>query len=213
MRLFLPARFEEFVGLRKRRRDWLFDEHIETGVKQRRGYRVMVHCGNGNRSRIEVKIGSQQFVDRSENRDAEFLFCLGRVRGIRIDRRDQGNSLAGRFQFAIDTKVIAAEGAGSRSRQPVNCLRWLFLCPFAFHCFKASGVEFQQLGYVLLRLGSRGAAETCGARGGTAHTGGSGDKLEQIESDIFIAAGAETRGIEGFHADKSPKTDATRYAR
>ena len=116
--LVLTRDIEEFVGLRKRRRDWLFDKHIKTGVKQRRRCRVMVHCGNGNRSRVEIKIGSQQFFNGSENRDAEFLFCLGRVRGIRIDRRDKGNSLTGRFQFAIDTKVIAAEGAAADHGNP-----------------------------------------------------------------------------------------------
>jgi hypothetical protein len=35
------------------------------------------------------------------------------VRGIRIDRCDQGNSLARRFQFAIDTKVIPAKSAAT----------------------------------------------------------------------------------------------------
>src|ERR1700752_1224554 len=63
---------------------------------------------------------------------------------------------------------------------------------------------------MLLRLGSRGAAEAGAASRWTAYARGSSNKLEKIESDIFIAAGAKTRVIEGFHADKSPKGDATR---
>jgi len=84
------------------------------------------------------------------------------------------------------------------------------LCPFAFNRFQAARIKLQQLGNVLLRLGSRGAAEARGSHCRTAYTRGSGDKLEQIESDIFIATGAEACVIEGFHADKSPKKDATR---
>ena len=74
---------------------------------------MVMHGGNSNRSRVEMKISSQQFFDRSENRYAEFLFCKGCVRGIGIDRGDKGNSLAGCLQFAIDTKVIAAKRAAT----------------------------------------------------------------------------------------------------
>jgi hypothetical protein len=73
----------------------------------------MMHRGDSNRSRIRAKIGSEQFVDRSEDWDAEFFFGLGRACRIRIDGCDESNSLAGRFQFAIDTKVIAAERAAT----------------------------------------------------------------------------------------------------
>ena len=80
------------------------------------------------------------------------------------------------------------------------------LCPFAFNRFQAARIKLQQLGNVLFRLGSRGAAEARSARCGTAYPRGSGNKLEQIESDIFIAAGAKTRIIKGgFHAESSPK--------
>jgi predicted nucleic acid-binding protein len=65
---------------------------------------------------------------------------------------------------------------------------------------------------VFIRLAAAGPAETCGSCRRTARARGSGDELEQIESDIFIAAGAKTRGIESVHTDKSPKRDATRCA-
>lgn len=73
----------------------------------------MLHSGNRDRSRINPKIGCKQFLDRSKNRYAEFVFCMRRVRGVRIDRCDQSYSLAGRFQFAIDTKVIPAKRAAT----------------------------------------------------------------------------------------------------
>ena len=74
---------------------------------------MVMHGGNSNRSRVEMKIGGQQFFDRSENRYAEFLFCKGRVSGVRINGRDEGNSLDGCLQFTIDTKVIAAKRAAT----------------------------------------------------------------------------------------------------
>jgi hypothetical protein len=59
---------------------------------------------------------------------------------------------------------------------------------------------------MLFRLGGSSAAKASGADYGTANACSSGYKLEQIESDIFIAAGAKTRIIKGgFHAESSPK--------
>jgi hypothetical protein len=86
----------------------------------------------------------------------------------------------------------------------------LSLCPFAFHCPQTAHVKLQQLSDVLVRLAGSGSAKPRGTCCGTACARGTGNKLEQIESDIFIAAGAESRICKGVHADKSPKRDAIR---
>lgn len=74
---------------------------------------MVMHGGNGNGSGANLQISRKQFIDRSEDRDAVFLFSLGGTNRIRLDGGDESDAFAGRFQFAIDTKVIAAEGAGS----------------------------------------------------------------------------------------------------
>jgi hypothetical protein len=85
-------------------------------------------------------------------------------------------------------------------------LSWLAISiPFSFHGFEAATVEVEQLGYVLIRLGPGGAAEACGGRYRAANASGASHKFEQIESDVFIAAGAEARTGKGVHREKSPK--------
>jgi hypothetical protein len=54
---------------------------------------------------------------------------------------------------------------------------------------------------MLFRLGCGRTAEACRTRSGTSNACGSGNKLEQIKSNIFIAAGAETGSIEAIHND------------
>ena len=63
---------------------------------------------------------------------------------------------------------------------------------------------------MLVRLGSGGAAEPGGRSGGAANAGRGGYKFEQIESDVFIAAGAEARTVESVQNGKVSKRDASR---
>src|ERR1035437_8781355 len=85
-------------------------------------------------------------------------------------------------------------------------LSWLAISiPFSFHGFEAATVEVERWGSVLTRLGPGGAAEACGGRYRAANASGASHKFEQIESDVFIAAGAEARTGKGVHREKSPK--------
>jgi hypothetical protein len=56
---------------------------------------------------------------------------------------------------------------------------------------------------VLFRFGGGGAAEAGGGHGGAAHAGGSGDELQQVEGNIFMAAGAKARGNRCIHCQVS----------
>jgi hypothetical protein len=66
---------------------------------------------------------------------------------------------------------------------------------------EAAAIEIEQLGHVLFRLGSGSAAESCGGRDRTADACGCGHKLEQIKSDVFIAAGAKARAVKNVHTE------------
>jgi hypothetical protein len=66
-------------------------------------------------------------------------------------------------------------------------------------------VKLEQFGHVLLGLGYGGAAEAGRGSGGTAYADRGSYKFEQVESDIFTAAGAKARGGDGVHVEKSPK--------
>jgi hypothetical protein len=54
---------DKFLGLRQRCREWFFDEQIEPGIKERRSHRVVMHRGNRDRGRVDVKIRREQFID------------------------------------------------------------------------------------------------------------------------------------------------------
>jgi hypothetical protein len=58
---------------------------------------------------------------------------------------------------------------------------------------------------MLLCFGPGGATEPGGGRDGAAHAGGGGYELEQVKSNVFIAAGSKARIGEGVHREKSPK--------
>jgi hypothetical protein len=66
---------------------------------------------------------------------------------------------------------------------------------------QAPAIEFEQLIGVILGFGRRSrAGESDAGRGRSSEAGGHGDKLHQIEGDIFVAAGsARTRGGCFFH--------------
>src|SRR5215467_6414860 len=67
---------------------------------------------------------------------------------------------------------------------------------------QTSSIQFQQLVGIVLGLGSRSSARESDAtsRGGTSVPGGHGDKLHQIECDVFVTAGmARTCGGSFFH--------------
>lgn len=67
----------------------------------------------------------------------------------------------------------------------------------AFDSLAAAGVELQQMIDLILRFGGGGEAETGGCGRGAAYVGVTGDEFEEVESDIFGAAGGGKGS--GFH--------------
>lgn len=104
---------EKVVGLGERSCDGLFDEDVEAGFEQCSGDAVMVGRGNGDAGGVEAQIGGEQLVNGGEDRDAVFAGGFGGAGRVRLDSGDQGDRQAGRFEFTINTNVIAAESAGS----------------------------------------------------------------------------------------------------
>lgn len=70
----------------------------------------------------------------------------------------------------------------------------------AMHHGQAFGVEFQQMPGVFFRLDRWSALKAPATSRSTAVAGGYGDKLHQIQSDIFIASRAQGNTPCVFHA-------------
>jgi len=75
----------------------------------------------------------------------------------------------------------------------------LSLRPFAFHRFQTTTVELKELSHIFLGLGSACAAEPRCGRRGTSNSRSSGNKLEQIESNIFVATSPKSYPVDCFH--------------
>jgi hypothetical protein len=105
--------YDQFVSLGSGGGKRLFDEQIQTRAKQRIRRRLMVHCGHRHGSGIDMQIRGEHFINGSEDRNGKFGRGIGRSGAIRFNSGDQGHAFPGRFKFAIDTKVIAAECSGT----------------------------------------------------------------------------------------------------
>lgn len=104
---------DQFVGLRRGSREGLFDEQVETGFEQYRCNGVMLRSWNGYSCGVELEIGGEQFFDGGEDRDCIFGFGFRGAGRIGFDGRNESGALIGRFEFAVDTKMIASERPGS----------------------------------------------------------------------------------------------------
>ena len=104
---------EKIVGLGKRGRDRLFDEDVESRLEQGSGDSVVVGRGNSDTGCIEMKTSGEQRIDGGVDGDAVFVGGFGGAGRVRLEGGDQRDGQTGSFEFAIDTKMIAAESAGS----------------------------------------------------------------------------------------------------
>ena len=69
--------------------------------------------GDGYGCRMDAEVGCEHLVDGRKDRDGEAGLDVCGARRIWFDSGNKLDCLAGSFQFAIDTKVIAAECSGS----------------------------------------------------------------------------------------------------
>ena len=93
----------------------LFDEEVETSAEQRRRHGMVIHRGDGYRRGVKMQIGSEQFIDGSKDGNGEFRGSIVGARRIRFNRGDESNAFSSRFEFPIDTKMIATECAGANN--------------------------------------------------------------------------------------------------
>ena len=70
---------------------------------------MMMRRRNGDTRGVEPQIGHQQFAHRRKNWNRIFFRRLRCAARVRFNRGNQCDSQSSRFQFAVDTKVIAAK--------------------------------------------------------------------------------------------------------
>jgi len=111
---------DQVVGFSESGGERLFDEQVDAGFEQGRGYGVVVDGGNGDGGGVEMEVGGEESFDRSEDGDCVLFGGVGGAGRVGLNCGGEGDTEAGRFQFAIDTKVIAAKSAGSGNGNAQN---------------------------------------------------------------------------------------------
>jgi len=95
---------------------------------------MMMHGGNGDRSRIQLQIGLEQFVNSRKDRNLVLRRSLGGPSGIRLDCRDKRDARSRRLQLAIDTKMVLAKCSRSGNGNAQNRLASYFVAPLSGPC-------------------------------------------------------------------------------
>jgi len=122
---------QQIVGLVKRCSQRLLDKQVQACIQERRRHSVVVHGGNGNGGRIELKIGGEQLIHRRKHGNVVFrsrIDCAGRVR---LDGCHQNNTQAGGFQLTIDAEMVAAKSACPGNGNSKDGLASYFVTPGA----------------------------------------------------------------------------------
>ena len=89
----------------------------------------MLYSWDGNADRVEAQVFGQQLFYRRKDRDAAFGSSLLGTASVWFDGSDKRDSEPSRLEFAIDTKMIATEGAGSSYRNTQDWLARRFYAP------------------------------------------------------------------------------------
>jgi len=120
----------QVVGFSECGGEGLFNEQVEAGIEQRRSDGVVVDGGNGYGRSVQMKVGRQKRFDAREKGDGVFLGGFGGAGWIGLNGGDECNTEPGRFQLAIDTKVIAAKGAGAGNGNAQDGRACYLVAPF-----------------------------------------------------------------------------------
>jgi hypothetical protein len=79
------------------------------------------------------------------------------------------------------------------------------------HGFQTAAVKVEEMGDLVIGLSGRGRGEAGGAGGGAPESSRSGDEFEQVQSDVFVTAGADGGyGKCGCIHEKASIGDASR---
>lgn len=120
----------QVVGLGECRGERFFDEKIDASIEQGRGDGVVVNGGNGDGGGVEMKVGGEERTNAGEDGDGVFFSGFGGAGRVRIYGGHESNTEASRFQFAIDTKVIAAKSAGAGNGNAQDGRACYLVAPF-----------------------------------------------------------------------------------
>jgi hypothetical protein len=90
---------------------------------------MVMHGRNGNRGSIELEVGSQQFVNGGVDRDRVLGRGFGGAGCIRLDGGNESDTEPDRLKLAVDTKMVAAKGAGSGDGNAKNGLACYWPAP------------------------------------------------------------------------------------
>ena len=159
-----------------------------------------MHGWDADRGGVERARCGEALFDGGEGGDAEFCCGFGGGGGVAVDDGGELDGLAGLFEFAVDTEMIAPEGARSDNGDAGVDLRGtlLLVSPVfdgGFDCLAAADVEFEEFLHLIVGLGGRTDAEAGGSWCLAAYVGLGGDELEEVERDVFSAA----RCVDRFH--------------
>ena len=77
---------------------------------------MMLHCGDSHTGSVEPQTGCEKLLHRGENRNSVLGSGLCSTRLVRLHSRHQLNAESRRFEFTIDTKMIAAKCTRSGNR-------------------------------------------------------------------------------------------------
>ena len=98
---------DQVVGFGEARGQGLLDQQVQARIQQRRGHRMMLHRGDGNRSRGQLEVGGQQFVHRRKNGNRVFGRGLGGALGENQVERALGVGRVVRAKLPIGRAGLA----------------------------------------------------------------------------------------------------------
>ena len=122
---------KQVVGFGQRCGEGLFDQQVEAGFEQRRGYGVVMDGGNGNSGGVEAEIGGEQCRHVWKNGEVVFGGGFGGAGGVGLDGGDQGATLPGGLKLTVDAEMVAAKCAGAGDGDTEDGLACYFAAPGA----------------------------------------------------------------------------------
>lgn len=108
------SQIDDVVGLGQGGCEGFFNEDVEAGEQELFGYRCVMHGGHADGCGVERQVSSEELWKRREGWDVVGRGERCAALGVRFDKSGELNEFGvSEFQFSIDAKVIAPEGAGT----------------------------------------------------------------------------------------------------
>ena len=101
----------QFIGVRQRRGQRLFDQDINTRFHQGPGGLEVADRWHGDRGGLDFAVGSGELLDRTESAAAEFASNGIGPRRVCINDSHQADGFALLLQLVVDAGMVVSEGA------------------------------------------------------------------------------------------------------